>query len=581
MNKLSATELALLISETQKLLGLYYQKDKWKSIFPTISYLAEKYDHFFESNPNAMQAQLSFYLEKQGYTTNLVINQIIIVLSICQSLGINHVIRQQLIAVCLCQYICIQKESNAIAANLKISPQGIKLYKMRYALALKLMNYAQVPDSVIQNIFHNLTLYKQVISGNKHNSLTNINTIIISISTLLSKEITLAKNHKAKSLTKAIAELYQKSSQLTVQNILKTLISHLPAILPGTKISSSPDCYYIGQFDKKDKLVDLCFKIPQETDSSKGSFSLSKPLLNQNQAQHICTDQRVIFKIWFAPLEAITSKNELQFKNSHNTKKPLENIDILINNLNSKKHHSIEELCDLLHLYPNIAQALCQLSSKANRTKQNIASIRHAIMMLGAIRTPLLIQKIILELQLDELGDTNWLKLKPRVHALTVAAELAAQEIYDFLPEEASICILKYCYILLAEKNNQIHHISISKTNLDHGSLFLIETLLDIKNTKESSAHKIQNSIPKEWLTALVCLHRKNSKEAIKKPSNQLYCLGISLLLINKIYKPGCDLNAYENEFISQAIKNLKLESLDEFLNSLLELNFYNRITLS
>jgi len=230
MNKFSAKELANLVSETQTLLGLYYQKDKWKNIFPTISLLSEKFDRFYESNPNAMQARLNFYLEKQGYTTNLVINQIIIVLCICHSIGINHVIRQQLIAACLCQYICIQKENNAIASNQKISSQGLKLYKLRNTLTLKLMNYAQIPQGIIHKIFNNLTLYKQVILGKNQSALVDINTLIICISTLLSKEITLAKNHKAKSLTTAISSLYIACEQSNVQTILKKLLSYLPSL---------------------------------------------------------------------------------------------------------------------------------------------------------------------------------------------------------------------------------------------------------------------------------------------------------------------------------------------------------------
>jgi hypothetical protein len=581
MNKLSAKELAMLVSETQTLLGLYYHKDKWKSIFPTISHLSEKFDHFFESNPNAMQAQLCFYLEKQGYTTNLVINQIIIVLSICQSLGINHVIRQQLIAACLCQYICIQKESNAIASNQKISSQGLKLYQQRNTLALKLMNYAKVPQGIIHKVFNNLTLYKQVISGKKHSVLIDINTLIISISTLLSKEITLAKNHKAKSLTAAISSLYIASDQSNVQTILKRLLNYLPCIMPGTKISIKPDCYHIGQFYKKDKLINLSFTIPEGNNSSKGRFSFTKDQTEQNRVQHICHDQGIIFKIWFEPLTSITSKNELLRIENLNSKVTLDNIESLKICLNAKKHHSIEELCEQLNDYPHISQSLCFLASKANRTEQQIESIRHAIMMLGANRTPLLIQKIILELQLDALGITQWFNLKDKVQSLMLASEQAAQEIYDFLPEEASLCILNYCYAVLSEKNNQIYTLSANKGDISQGSPFLIETLLGIKNTDEHATTDSHNVMPQPWHDAIHNLKKKSAHDAISKPSNHLYCLGIALLCINKIYEPDYDFDAYANEFIAKAVKSLKLKSVDKYLNTLLELNFYDRIDIS
>ena len=581
MNKLSAKELAILVSETQTLLGLYYHKDKWKSIFPTISLLSEKFDQFYESNPNAMQARLSFYLEKQGYTTNLVINQIIIVLCICHSLGINHIIRQQLISACLCQYICIQKENNAIASNQKISSQGLKLYKLRNTLALKLMNYAQIPQGIIHTVFNNFTLYKQVILGKNQSALIDINTLIISISTLISKEITLAKNNKAKSLTAAISTLYISCEQSNVQTILKKLLSYLPCVMPGTKISTKPDCYHIGQFYKKDNIINLCFTIPEAENSSKGRFSLTKDQTQQNRVQHICYDQGVIFKIWFEPLASITSKNELLIKETLSCKVPLDNIELLKSSLNAKNNHSVEELCELLNNYPYISHSLCLLASKANRTEQLIDSIRHAIMMLGANRTPLLILKIILELQLDALGIAQWFNLKNKVQSLVLACEQAAQEIYDFLPEEASLCILNYCYRVLAEKNNQIYTLSASKNDLNLDSPFLIETLFGIKNVSDHSTANIQNNMSKEWLDAIRALKKKSARDSISKPSNHLYCLGLALLCINKIYEPDYDFDAYANEFIAKAVKSLKLESIDKYLNTLLEQNFCNRIGAS
>jgi len=581
MNKLSAQDFASLISDTQKLLSLYYHKNKWKSIFPTISHLSEKYDTFYQVKPDAMQAQLCFYLEKQGYTTNLVINQIIIVLSICHSLRINQVTRQQLISACLCQYICIQKENNAIADKQKLSPQGLKIFKMRYSLTLKLLAYGQVPNGIIQDIFKNITLYTQVTLGKEQGNLVNIDTLIISTATLLAKQVTIAKNHKAKSLTSSIASLYQECNQFNVQSILKKLISYLPPILPGTILEGPQSTYYIGTYYKNDKIIHLNFNIPPNHNSSKGNFSFAKlPKIN-NQPQQVCQDQGIIFKIWFQPLSSIVLKNELISKEKEKSTILNEDLALLESHLKAKNHHSIEDLCQLLSSYHGISQELCKLASNANRTEQSINSIRHAIMMLGAIRTPLLIQKLILQMQLESLGITQWFSIKEKVLSLVSAAEVAAQEVYDFLPEEASICILQYCITVLTEQNKVSHKITPLNEKETIGSPFLAESLFDIKQVIDFSSSNLEKCLSKAWSVAIINLQNTSPALTDKLSSNHFYCVGMALLATNKIYKPEYNFDAYTNNFISQAVKNLKLKSLDNYLNNLSELHFNSCINMS
>ncbi|WP_212668759.1 hypothetical protein [Pseudoalteromonas sp. NBT06-2] len=560
---------------------MYYHKDKWKSIFPTISHLSERYDDFYQIKPNAMQAQLCFYLEKQGYTTNLVINQIIIVLSISHSLGINKLLRQQLIAACLCQYICIQKENNAIASQQKLSPQSVKLFKMRYSLTLRLLDYGQVPNGIIQDIFRNITLYTQITMGKKQGILVNKNTLIISIATYLAKQITIAKNHNAKSLASSIATLYLECNQFNVQFLLKKLIGYLPEVLPGTMLKGPQSTYYIGTYYKNEKPLYLNFNIPLNHNSSKGSFSLAKLQNLNNKPQQICQDQGIIFKIWFQPLSDILSKNELISNQMENLSIVNDTLELLESSLKAKNHHSIEDLCQLLSPYQEISEELCKLASNANRTEQSIHSVRHAIMMLGAIRTPLLIQKLILQMQLEELGISQWFLLKAKVNSLVSAAEKAAQQIYDFLPEEAGICILQYCLTVLTETNK----IPLKITNFDTkavlGSPFLAESLLGIEQPIDVTSSNMHEHLSKEWLSAIETLQKKSIDVTTQLFSNHIYCLGIALLTTNKIYKPEYNFDAYTNDFISKALKNLKLTTLDNYLHSLSELHFNNYINFN
>ena len=139
MENVTPRELARLFDSTHQLLKLYHQKQKWSQIFPILSNLAERYYLLYQACPKGMQAQLSLYVANHGYTTNLVVNQCVIACTLCHSLNYNQAISEQIISCCLANYLCVQSQSNKLAAGQTLTAQDKKLWQCRHQLAAKLL----------------------------------------------------------------------------------------------------------------------------------------------------------------------------------------------------------------------------------------------------------------------------------------------------------------------------------------------------------------------------------------------------------------------------------------------------------
>ncbi|SFC15086.1 hypothetical protein [Pseudoalteromonas denitrificans] len=582
MSALTANDLAKLLSDTQKLMLFYYSKDKWHQIFPLISHLAEQYDLFYIEHKQAMLAQLTFYLSKQGYTTNLVINQIIILLTFCHSSQINKAARQKLISACLCQYICYQKENNAIAMGQTLSPESIKLFKMRNKLTIKLLDYGKVPQGIIQNIFKNLSRYTQTISDHQSSCLLDTPTIFIATSALLAKKITLAKNTQVMNLQNAVAQIYQTSKQTNVLLLLKKLIQYLPCELPGSVLVFNNDyrSYYIGEFSDElnENTQYLTYQVPLKQSSKQGRFSINNAWLKTNSPQQVCQDLGLIFKIWFEPLTSIKQKNNITFNFIKNHESNHTQQNHLMSIISKKQHNTIDNLCDILSDQNKICLSLCQLATDSNRTGQTITSVRHAIMLLGTIRAPFLIKKILLQHELQQLNHPNWYLIEQRVLSLVEAAELTATNIYDFLPEEVSITILSYCYILLSQPDASPSLYVLKDSALPKNVQLSIEnylglTWLPTNNKFESS---ILTTLSTKWINALTNLQAFNSN---KNETLEFYAIVLSLVGVTYAYDCEYHPDAYTEQLLKLAIKKLKFKSLDTYLEKTHEFHFKNQLT--
>jgi len=67
--KVSPLQFKKLFEHSHQVLRLYYKKEKWAVIYPSITQLAERFVQCYSQQPNALHAHLHFYAKEQGYTT--------------------------------------------------------------------------------------------------------------------------------------------------------------------------------------------------------------------------------------------------------------------------------------------------------------------------------------------------------------------------------------------------------------------------------------------------------------------------------------------------------------------------------
>lgn len=552
MSDFSAKQLHDLVGATHTLLRLYYDKEKWPKLFPLISLLAEQYDNAYISNPRALQAQLMFYISKQGFTTNLIINQTILCCMFCHAASIPSTIRQGLIASCLIHLMCAQKESNQLANNEALTPQGKKLWVQRHLLTLKLMQTGKVKQPIIYHALNKLASVNKHFLGQKEHYVLDELTCIVALSELLARKITLSKSAQAISLNDALKNVYCATDNENVQNLLKKLIKTLPSILPGSCYQQNNQLYlYIDSIDEQ---THLSFHLSERKLTAKGHWQESKEAPSQTKfTQKACLDEHLIFSLWFRPLEKRLVGLQ---KASENEKQSIEeqSIDELLVVLERFRIVSLEQLLKICDQSPNLAPLICQYASA--RTGQNIYDLKHAILLLGPARIPEIIKKITLIQAIDSLNLPNQSFFETRLNVAIALLEHLAKDHHHLFSEQSSCALLKYVLVILQSNPHLFFNTSSNERVLKSSDqlspnpfLLLSETHTELTITKDLY-------LSTNWHSALTNLTRLPQLEA-NTYSVELACLIITCACINRIYFKQVDSCTLSNNILQRAFATL------------------------
>ncbi len=488
MKSLTAKDLQKLVASTHTFLRLYYKKDKWHHLFPLLSELSQLYDNIFLTNPDAMLAQTMFYIEQQGYTTNRVINHCVLVLATCHAMSISSEHRQKMIAVCLCQFICVQKENNELASGKSLNPQSAKLWQKRHHYALGLLKYGKVFDPTINFAMANLKNYQMNILTGSTASFVDEFTLIIALTDNLAKQITLAKNHSAKTLDSALSNLYRLATHINANNIIKTLTHYLPVYMPASSVINSKNkgVLHLGELTKNKQLN---VKLSNSKNLKDKELVISGKRLEFSNKQQVCSDKHLIFEIWFEPIQEFLQANN-QIKAFPLNKAGKNNNNQLFIALNQKKYWDLEELNQLLVNSPDINELFCKLVSSKNKTNQNITQSKHALMMLGLYRSPFTIKKIILLSLIEQLNLPNANFIMTRLNSLCNIAETCVSNNQEIIPEQMSILVLSLYYYILSQPKASFSPAALTASTLSSRQILAPETIIsftgiDYQNLKE------------------------------------------------------------------------------------------------
>ena len=121
------------------------------------------------------------------------------------------------------------------------------------------------------------------------------------------------------------------------------------------------------------------------------------------------------------------------------------------------------------------------------------------------------------------------------------------------------------------------HHSDVSKQSPYNA--FNLANLLEI-NFQENQLIDTLMNLSAHWIKAIQHIERL-PESTNEKLSNHVYCIGLAILAINKLYHPKFQCDAYANAFIVKAVKHLNLKSLDNYINKLLEQNLTNQVVFS
>ncbi len=379
--KASPIQLKKIFEHSHQVLRLYYSKEKWPVIYPSITQLAERFVQCYRQQPNALHAHLHFYTKHQGYTTNLVVNQCILVTAICQALKFNKELTESLVIAAISDQICTSNETNKLAAGQHLSEQAQRLVQNRHALAVKMLNKGNVPTGQVQRILARLDKYASAITGINAIPLYDNPSIIVAIAMRIAKAITPRPKVKTFNLNQAIKSLYLSCYNEFAQNALCELSARLVAYPSGLSVSyKNEQCIVLARSGNIHYLALIT------EGKARRIIRTSQPIYGDYRSK-IISDPILLYKIWFNEQLPEVKVNDLD------ESKNLESIA----KLGNTKYPDFNQLERVVTNFEHIEQALRTAAKQYNRQGQKAGSVRHSLTMVGLDTAALLCQRVLLE----------------------------------------------------------------------------------------------------------------------------------------------------------------------------------------
>ncbi|TMO64978.1 hypothetical protein [Pseudoalteromonas aurantia] len=383
----SPKQLKRLFDHTHQALRLYYNKEKWPAIYPTLTQLAERFVLMYNHTPNALHAHLQFYAADHGYTTNLVVNQCIVICALCHANGYSSQFTEELVLACLSDHICSTNETNRLANAKSLNVQEQKLLKLRHQIAIKMLKSAKVPSGQLQRILARLDKYTAAITGVKHIPLYDNTTVLVCLAKRISKAITPRPKVRTFNITQTIKSLYVNTHNQFAQSSLTALAQQFAHYPTGVMVNYKSDHAMV--LAKANKSITLGIlkdnKVAGVVKTSKQLSPFYKPI--------ITTDKTLLYSIWFNDQVIELPQRE------HNNK---DMILEAVGKLGQEQYIEFKAIEKTIAPFTQLEQALRHAARQYNRQGQKATTLRHCLTMVGLDTAGLLCQRVLLETLLAE-----------------------------------------------------------------------------------------------------------------------------------------------------------------------------------
>ncbi|WP_462152807.1 hypothetical protein [Pseudoalteromonas xiamenensis] len=557
----NAIFLQKLIERTHQLLRLYYNKNQWHHITPLLAQLSDAYIQLYSQNPVALQAQLQIYIKSQGYTTNMVVNEVVLVLAVCKHFGYSEKVTAELVSACLANYLCVTNENNAMARSEPVSTQTKKQWQFRHHLAVKLFERSGTTTNEITHILMRLTKYQKALNYPDLINLYDFKTLIVAVADLIARRITpKSSNEKTNPLKDTVKELYLSAASEKVRTVLKALVAELEYPFPGQLTRYKGYNAFCLKHAKTH--TELCVV----NDKKQLQTITTEQHLHFRQSSIPLVDPTLIFGIWFA-------RKQVDDIRSEEAEQPS-----VIETAVELGHHdfvSYQQIEKALSCHPNLVERLLTAARQYNKQQQKAGGLRHSLTMVGLDNAALMCQRVLLEQSLEDYAHPLMAEVLSR-YAITlkaVQAYTALQTTYHF--EAIAGPFTAYVYYLLCTYQDikwQIPDVEFEQeaTPLSYAYIFGISSV-DNKTVCESiQAHFSFSGAHKAFISSEL-----SSKDQLIGLSKAMVFIKLA---VYRLLKPEVPFSAWQKALIQEQLNSLSVTDFEHFVGKIIEQAPYNPI---
>ena len=562
MDSPCAHDLASLFEKTHQALRFYHNKSQWPQIYPLLSQLAEQYYKLYSSHPNAMQAQLTLYLDTHGYITNLVVNQCVIISALCRSLNYDSKITQLLICVCLTNYLCVQTQTNKLALRQPLNLQEKKQWQSRHQLAVKLLQSANVPTEHIAGILSRLNKYKQALLSTPKIMIYDGRTTLVALANIIAMNITYRTQDDHINIYKAVADIYIRTPNLFAQQALKALIAHLGPYLPGSLVHyHDQQLTYIGEDSRQRHLLIAL------NEQHKSKWYSVKAQLASNSKQRPSQDKRLLFSVWFnehlaLPVEALNAEKQ--------------QLLMLISQVKVQQEYSYSALARLLNHHPTTVELLREAVKPYNKEHLAGKDLRHCLSMVGLYNAPAIIQQVLFDQLVSHHAHPLMQHIQFRLQAIIRLLDLLISHDEHNQFEHLALPIygyvnylIEYCSTTISRKTLYEKQLK-SDVSMPFAWLFGVTTY----DSDQLTDYLLELLGDNPWTQAL--LDAEQQKKQHLSAEAQLW-VAIKLI-VTHVFQPDAKQSRWQTDTLERVLKRLDWQSSEQFYSQLPSLGLSNSV---
>ncbi|ALO44648.1 hypothetical protein [Pseudoalteromonas phenolica] len=553
--KASPKQLKKLFEHTHQVLRLYYNKEKWPVIFPSITQLAERFVQCYSQQPGALHAHLHFYAKHQGYTTNLVVNQCILVTAMCQALKFNKELTESLVIAAISDQICTSNETNKLAAGQPLSEQAQRLVQNRHALAVKMLNKGNVPTGQIQRVLARLNKYASAITGINAVPLYDNPSIIVAIAMRIAKAITPRPKIKTFSINQAIKSLYLSCYNEFAQNALAELGAQLVNYPSGLSVTyKNEQCLVVT---KHENIHYLALIIENQ---ARRIIRTSQPILGEYRTQ-IIDDPILLYKIWFNEQLPVLSTKPDDVSNNFDK----------IAKLGNTKYPDFKQLEKVISDSEHIEHALRTATKQYNRQAQKAGSLRHSLTMVGLDTAALLCQRVLLETMISNVPHPFSIDIINKYAHINKVITLLISKKHSEKFEFYLCPFAAFIYFLLEHHSEKLMRFIQTPEDEFSSKPVSIAHLFGLKDIQDDSLSEyIENYFSESFSHRALLNTEIKTKSQLNDVDKEF--VAIKYLVISSLYDIDIA-TPWQKQITSDVLQYFEWSSIDAFNSALLELS--------